>query len=92
LVKAHAEGERLDQLATRFRVDLTTVEKHLRPAGLQKRCLWVGARQTCIKLCRQGRSVKFVADQLGVGATTVTQALSKAGIPPRRRDRPSAWG
>jgi phage-related baseplate assembly protein len=91
LVKAYAEGELLDQLVARFRVDPTTIETHVRAAGIPKRRHWVGPRQLeqAVKLYEGGRSVKFIADQLGVGATTVKRALSKAGVQLRRRRRPT---
>jgi hypothetical protein len=89
LAKAYAEGELLDQLVARFKVHPTTIEKHVRAAGVPKRLHWIGPRQLehAIELYRDGRSVKFIANELGVGATTVRRALQQAGV--QLRGRPS---
>ena len=91
LVKAYADGDLLDQLVARFEVDPTTIEKHVRAAGIPKRIHWIGPRQLerAIVLYEDGRSVSFIAGQFGVGAATVIQALTTAGVQLRRRGRPN---
>lgn len=86
-----AEGELLDQLVARFQLDPTTIEKHVRAAGLPKRCHWIGPRQLehAIELYREGRSAKFIASELGVGAMAVRRSLTTAGVQLRRRGKPS---
>lgn len=94
MVEGYAAGELIAPLAARFGVDPVTLQKYVRAAGVPKRLHWLGPRQLeeAIELYTQGRSIKFIAGQFRVGATTVRRALKKAGvdIAPRGRSPRSA--
>ena len=86
LVKAYADGEPIHAIIDRFHVDQTTVQKHVRAAGLPRRVTRITADQTelCVELYQDGRSMCSIAIQLGVGDGTVRRALVKAGVELRR--------
>jgi DNA-binding NarL/FixJ family response regulator len=91
LVASYSTGAPVPELVKRFQVDQTTVQKHVRQAGLPRRIRRVPPTKVneVIRLYRAGRSVEFIAEQLEVAPTTVRRTLTNAGVPLRRRGRPS---
>ena len=85
----------MEELATSFRVNRTTVLGHVRRHGVPKRdrrALAADEVDKAAELYAGGQSADLVAVQFGVAASTVRRALNDAGIAlrpggrPRRRD------
>ncbi|MGO9456071.1 MAG: hypothetical protein ACLP62_03335 [Acidimicrobiales bacterium] len=94
LVACYSAGVLLDDLASTFQVNQTTIQKYVRAHGLPRRSAMVEQRQLdeVVQLYGAGRSVDFIAARLGIGATTVRRALVKAKVTIRRRGRPRRLG
>ncbi len=90
LVACYAAGVLLEDLASTFQINQTTIQKYVRAHGLARRSATVEQKQLdeTIRLYRAGRSVEFIAASLGIGATTIRRHLVRAGVQLRRRGRP----
>ncbi|MGH9127471.1 MAG: helix-turn-helix domain-containing protein [Acidimicrobiales bacterium] len=73
----------MDELATSFRVNRTTVLGHVRRHGVPKRdrrALQGDEVDRAAQLYAGGQPADWVAAQLGVAASTVRRALKDAGV------------
>ena len=83
LVAAYRRGLPVEELATSFRVNRTTVLGHVRRHGVPKRdrrALRPNDVDRAAKLYAEGRSADWVAEELKVAASTVRRALIEAGV------------
>ena len=77
-------GELIDALAATFHISRTTVMKHVERAGApRRRNLLTHRLEEARQLYDQGWSLAKVGQHLGVNASTVWDALRKAGVPMR---------
>jgi hypothetical protein len=92
LVAGYAAGTKISDLADRFHVDHSTVQKYARGHGLPRRLIRLDANRVehVIDLYSEGRSVESVAEYMEVAPTSVRRALVKAGVPIRKRGRPKS--
>ena len=90
LVVAYRRGVPVDELATSFGVNRTTVLAHVRCHGVPKRdrrALQGDVVDRAAQLYAGGQSADWVAAQLGVAASTVRRALKDAGVTLRLKGR-----
>lgn len=90
LVAAYRQGVPVEELATSFRVNQTTVLGHVRRHGVPKRnrrAIRADDLDRAVKLYAQGRSADWIAEELEVAASTVRQTLKDAGVEMRPRGR-----
>jgi transposase-like protein len=87
LIQGYSDGAPVDELAGRFQVDQSTVQKHARRHGLPRRSPRLGPNQTeeAITLYTEGQSLLKLANHFGVASDTVARALRRAGITLRPR-------
>ena len=87
LIKGYSEGVLVDELAMRFGVDQSTVQKHARRHGLPRRSPRLGSNQTeeAVRLYLAGQSLAKLSDRFGVATDTVALALRRAGVTLRPR-------
>jgi len=82
LVHAYVDGRRVDDLASEFQINKSTVSGHLDRAGVARR--WRKLRSADVQeakhLYASGLSLAKVAERFGVHASTVHSALRKAGV------------
>ena len=95
LVAAYRQGVLVEDLATSFRVNRTTVLGHVRRQGVprrDRRALQGDDVDRAAQLYAGGGSADWVAAQLGVAASTVRRTLKEVGVPmrPGGRQRRSA--
>jgi transposase len=84
LVRGYVEGLRVDELASQFQVNKSTVIGHLDRAGVARR--WRKLQPADVQeanLYASGLSLANVAGRFGVHASTVHSALRKAAVPMR---------
>ena len=95
LVSAFREGASIDSLAAQYRVNRTTVIRHLNRRGVERR---KSVRKMNDRSVRQaarryesGESLVVVASRFGVDARTLDREFKRAGIKTRpRRGWPSS--
>jgi DNA-directed RNA polymerase specialized sigma24 family protein len=82
LVRGYVDGHRVDELASEFQINKTTVTGHLDRAGVARRWkkLQLADVQEAKHLYASGLSLAKVAGRFGVHASTVHSALRKAGV------------
>ena len=87
LIKGYSEGVLVDELAMRFGVDQSTVQKHARRHGLPRRSPRLGSNQTeeAVRLYLAGQSLAKLSNRFGVATDTVALALRRAGVTLRPR-------
>ncbi|MGH8987193.1 MAG: hypothetical protein ACRDXC_01160 [Acidimicrobiales bacterium] len=90
LIAAYRQGVLVEELATSFRINRTTVLAHVRRHGVPKRdrrALRGDDVERAANLYAEGRSAQWVAGELQVSASTVRRALKDAGVTLRRKGR-----
>jgi transposase len=83
LVASYLEGDTIDELATKFDVNQTTVQAHLERQQVERRPYRkVKPAQVAeaAELYRSGMSVRGVAKRLGVSPDTTRRLLVEAGV------------
>jgi DNA-directed RNA polymerase specialized sigma24 family protein len=87
LVQGYADGLPIDELVTRFQVDQSTVQKHVREHGLPRRSPRLGPKQVeeAAQLYQAGQSLAKLSTHFGVATDTVALALRRAGLTLRPR-------
>jgi DNA-directed RNA polymerase specialized sigma24 family protein len=87
LIRGYSEGVPVDELAGRFRVDQSTVQKHARRHGLPRRSPRLRPNQTeeAARLYLDGQSLAKLSEHFGVATDTVSLALRRAGVNLRPR-------
>jgi DNA-directed RNA polymerase specialized sigma24 family protein len=87
LIQGYVDGVPVDELAARFQVDQSTVQKHARRHGLPRRSPRLGPRQSeeAVRLYLAGQSLAKLAKHFGVASDTVALALRRAGVALRPR-------
>jgi len=82
LVQGYVGGLRVDELASKFQINRSTVISHLDRAGVPRRWrkLQPADVQEAGRLYASGLSLANVASRFGVHASTVHSALRKAGV------------
>jgi DNA-directed RNA polymerase specialized sigma24 family protein len=85
LVRGYVDGRRVDDLASEFQINRSTVIGHLDRAGVARRWkkLHPADVQEAKHLYGSGLSLAKVAGHFGVHASTVHSALRKAAVPMR---------
>jgi DNA-binding transcriptional ArsR family regulator len=90
LVAARLQGAAIRQLAERFGVNRSTVDRHLRERGVPKR-RWQGRTLDAAQVCAAGESyasgvrLELVAAQFGVDRRYLRRVLAEAGFVIRSR-------
>ena len=88
LAQGYLDGVPVDDLAVRFEIDPSTVEKHVRGRGFPRRypmlCPAHIAKAT--QLYANGESLSKVALRYGIGKDALARALRKAGVSLRPRN------
>jgi hypothetical protein len=87
LIQGYIDGQPVDELASRFQVNQSTVQKHARRHGLPRRSPRLGPRQSeeAARLYLAGQSLAKLSEHFGVATDTVALALRKSGITLRPR-------
>ena len=87
LIRGYSEGVPVDELAIRFGIDQSTVQKHARRHDLPRRSPRLGPNQIkeAITLYTEGQSLLTLATHFGVATDTVALALLRAGVTLRPR-------
>ena len=87
LIQGYSQGIPVDELAGRFLVDQSTVQKHARRHGLPRRSPRLGPNQTAeaVGLYLAGQSLAKLSKHFGVATDTVALALRRAGVTLRPR-------
>lgn len=87
LIRGYIEGVPVDDLATQFGVDQSTVQKHARRHDLPRRSPRLGPNQTeeAVRLYLAGQSLAKLSDHFGVATDTVALALRRTGVTLRPR-------
>lgn len=87
LIDKYLDGTTLKELATNYRINLTTVSAILERTQVRRlgRPLYPNDIEEAIRLYRSGRSLSSVANQFKVSPGTIRHHLSRAGIRPRSR-------
>ena len=87
LIKGCSEGVLVDEMAMRFGVDQSTVQKHARRHGLPRRSPRLGSNQTeeAVRPYLAGQSLAKLSNRFGVATDTVALALRRAGVTLRPR-------
>ncbi len=87
LIQGYFDGVHVDELAVRFQVDQSTVQKHARRHGLSRRSPRLGPNQIgeAITPYTEGQSLLQLATHFGVATDTVALALRRVGVTQRRR-------
>ncbi len=87
LIRAYADGAPVDELAARFKVDQSTVQKHARRHALPRRSPRLGPKQTeeAVRLYLAGQSLAKLSKHFGVATDTVALALRRGGVALRPR-------
>ncbi len=82
LVRGYVDGLRVDELASEFQINKSTVISHLDRAGVARRWkkLQLVDVEEAERLYATGLSLANVAGRFGVHASTVHSALRKAGV------------
>ena len=87
LIQGYIDGVRVDELASRFQVDQSIIQKHARRQGLPRRSPRLGPRQSeeAARLYLAGQSLAKLAKHFGVATDTVSLALRRAEVTLRPR-------
>ena len=87
LIQGYIDGVRVDELASRFQVDQSIIQKHARRQGLPRRSPRLGPRQSeeAARVYLAGQSLAKLAKHFGVATDTVSLALRRAGVTSRPR-------
>jgi len=87
LIQGYSDGVPVDELAGRFQVDQSTVQKHARRHDLPRRSPRLGPNQTeeAARLYLAGPSLAKLTKHFGVATDTVALALRRAGVTLRPR-------
>jgi DNA-directed RNA polymerase specialized sigma24 family protein len=87
LIRGYIDGVPVDELASRFQVDQSAVQKLARRQGLPRRSPRLGPRQSkeAARLYLAGQSLAKLAKHFGVATDTVSLALRRAGVTLRPR-------
>jgi hypothetical protein len=87
LIRGYSDTVPVDELAGRFQVDQSTVQKYARRHDLPRRSPRLGQNQIkeAITLYAEGESLMKLAGHFGVATDTVALALRRAGITLRPR-------
>ncbi len=87
LVQGYLDGVPVDELAERFQVNPSTVQKHVRQKGLPRRSPRLGQAhiEKAIQLYIAGGSLANLGKHFGIGEDTVAPALRRAGLALRPR-------
>jgi DNA-directed RNA polymerase specialized sigma24 family protein len=90
IVAGYEAGIQVIELAERFEVNPTTVQKHVRRAGLPRRFQRVDSQRVedVVQRYCAGQSVEAIAKAFGMAPTSVRRTLSKSGVSLRSRGRP----
>jgi DNA-directed RNA polymerase specialized sigma24 family protein len=93
LIQGYVEGVPADELAAKFDVDQSTVQKHARRHGVPHRSTRLGPVQTeeAARLYLAGQSLAKLSDHFGVATDTVALALRRAGVALRPRRGWPRW-
>jgi hypothetical protein len=88
LIQGYLDGVPVDELAIRFNVNPSTVQKHVRGHGLPRRSPRLGPTriEESIQLYLAGDSLATLGKRYGIGKDAVARALRKAGIELRPRN------
>ena len=88
LIQGYEDGGPVDEVAARFPVDQSTVQKHSRRRALPRRSPRLGPRHSegAARLYLAGQSLAKLSEHFGVATDTVALALRRAGdtLRPRR--------
>jgi DNA invertase Pin-like site-specific DNA recombinase len=86
LVRAYAQGDTIDELASTFGIHRTTVMAHLERQGVPRRNGAVTKNiNEAIRLYEEGWSLARVGEHFGVDGETVRRALRAGGVNLRPR-------
>jgi DNA-directed RNA polymerase specialized sigma24 family protein len=86
LVRAHARGDTIDELATTFDIHRTTVMAHLERQGAPRRSGTVTKNiDEATRLYEEGWSLARLGEHFSVDGETVRRALRAAGVTLRPR-------
>jgi DNA-directed RNA polymerase specialized sigma24 family protein len=87
LIQGYVDGVPVDELAVRFQVDQSTVQRHARRRALPRRSPRLGPRQSeeAARLYLAGESLAKLSEHFGVATDTVALALRRAGVTLRPR-------
>jgi DNA-directed RNA polymerase specialized sigma24 family protein len=87
LIQGYIEGVPVDELAFRFQIDQSTVQKYARRRVLPRRSPRLGPRQSeeAARLYLAGQSLAKLSEHFGVATDTVALALRRAGVTLRPR-------
>jgi len=87
LLQGYLDGVPVHELATRFDVNPSTVQKHVRGNGLPLRYPRLGPAdiEEASNLYVSGSSLATLANHFGVGKDAIARALRKAGVTLRPR-------
>ena len=88
LVQGYLDGVPVDELAVRFNVNPSTVQKHVRSQGLPRRSPRLGPThiEDAAQLYLGGESLLTLGKRYGIGKDAVARSLRKAGVKLRRRN------
>jgi hypothetical protein len=91
LLQGYLDGIPVDDLAVRFGIDPSTVEKHVRRRDLPRRSPRLGPShlEDATQAYRDGESLAMLAKHYGIGKDAVARALRRAGVELRVRN---GWG
>jgi hypothetical protein len=92
LIQGYRDGVPVDELAIKFQVNPSTVQKHVRGHGLPRRSPRLGPThiEEAIQLYMAGDSLVTLGKRYGIGKDAVARSLRKAGT--RLRPRPGRGG
>jgi DNA-directed RNA polymerase specialized sigma24 family protein len=87
LIQGYIDGVPVDELAARFQVDQSTIQKHARRQGLPCRSPRLGPKQSeeAVRLYLAGQSLAKLSEHFGVATDTVALALHRSGVTLRPR-------
>jgi len=87
LIQGYVDGVSVDELATSFQVDQSTVQRHVRRHALPRRSPRLGPRQSeeAARLYLAGQSLAKLSEHFGVATDTVALALRRIGVTLRPR-------
>ena len=86
-MRAYADGVAVKDLAAKFQINPSTVQKHIRHHGSPRPFPRLGPDQIeeVVRLFLDGRSPAQLGKQLGVGKDSVARALHTGGVTLRPR-------
>jgi DNA-directed RNA polymerase specialized sigma24 family protein len=87
LIQGYADGVPVDELAARFQVNQSTVQRYVRRVALPRRSPRLGPSQSeeAARLYLAGQSLAKLSQHFGVATDTVALALRRAGVTLRPR-------